>query len=290
MKILLFVLLVLFLNKLTAQQNSPLKIIAAPISNEIIVSGLGGGNLNDFKFSSISSSAQIAIDANLHSFDGKKNKKGNDRLNTISLLGKYNPLSTRILDKDSIPAKKLPFADNEYLIQFGVRYRSITELSASAASKRFSGNSYTDFLQSFYFDFMYTPYKIKVDSNQCNFNTVNLNTGYQIALIKNKTKLGNIAAFLSSQINYLIIHEESSNVGDFDKVYQSTLKLPRHYFGLGGKIILQLNDFAAHFEVRRYFNMSGVVKGLNDNVIFSFGLTATGTAFDFGQKIPENRW
>src|SRR5574337_1326910 len=98
---------------LVAQQLSPTELIATPLTHNFAISGIGGGNLYELSKRTGSSSAQLAIDWNVFNSKPKTTRRGKPKLFTVATVTRYNPIiTTRLLNRDSLLIRKLPFTDN----------------------------------------------------------------------------------------------------------------------------------------------------------------------------------
>lgn len=276
---------------LTAQQLSPTELIATPQTNKFAISGIGGGNLYELNKKTGSSSAQIAIDWNLFNGPGTTHS-GNRKIFTLATVFRYNPvITTRLLSKDSLLVKKLPFTDNEYLFHFGIRARTLRKMGDHFNSDEDETNA--NFLRGGFFDMLYTPYTIRLsDTVSTGFQTLNMNGGYQVGFYSTYSSIGAIGISFSLQTNFLMVIENYDDPNGFEKSVRSTSNLPSNLLGGGGKFVFQLNDFSIYFEMRNYWpvNSSNGIKGLTNSPIISFGALATGTAFKSGKKQENSNW
>lgn len=287
----LLLLLVLFPCALFSQQLSPTELIATPVTNKFAISGIGGGNLYELDKRTGSSSAQVAIDWNMFNNPGTTKKTDKNKIFTLATVFRYNPvITTRLLNKDSLLIKKLPFTDNEYLFHFGIRARTLREMGNSFSD---DDGSNANFLRGGFFDMLYTPYSIRLsDSVTTGFQTLNLNGGYQIGFYNTYSSIGAIGISFSLQTNYLMIIDNTDQPNGFEKSVRSSVNLPSSVVGGGGKFVFQLNDFSIYFELRNYWPVSSPIKinGLTNAPIISFGALATGTAFKSGKKQENKNW
>lgn len=263
-----------------AQQLSPTDMIIQPRQNRFAISGIGGGNLYETKSKTGSSSGQISVDWNMFSKD-RISMGGNDKTVTTGTVFRYNPvITTRLLDKDSLVAKKLPFVDNEYLLHFGLRSRGLRG-AGDAYYDGYSTDNETAVLTGVFIDFMYTPYAVEVDTSIARFNTVNIHGGYQCGFFNGNSPVGSIGFAFSPQVDYLQIVDDAEAPNGFERSMKSNVNLPSKVIGTGFKFIFQVNDFAVFFEARKYWglNSQAEIAGLTDRALISFGGVATGTAF-----------
>ncbi len=266
----------------SSQQLSPIEMIAQPRQHKFAVSGIGGGNLYETKSKTGSSSGQMSVDWNMFSSD-KTTRSGKDKTSTVGTIFRYNPvITTRLLDKDSLVAKKLPYVDNEYLIHFGMRSRGIRPMGDDGYYDSYSEDAEgTNMLLGGFFDVMYTPYAFQIDTSTSKFQIVNLHVGMQWGFFNANSPIGAIGFSFSPQFDYLKIVDDPENVNGFERSMKSNVNLPSNVVGTGGKFIFQINDFAVFFECREYWpvNSSEDIPGLTRRPIISFGGVAIGTAF-----------
>lgn len=275
--ILLSVLCSLLLPKLYGQQPSPINIIYSPRVNTFAISGVGGGNLYELNAEKSSTSGQIALDWNIglnnRNVRGYRRRNITDKLRTLTTVFKYNPLvKSSYIASDTIELRKIAFTDNECQLMFGVRLNGLKLLGSDGNAK---------LLTSFFGDFTTTPYDMERSLfNNTGFRTFNLNIGGQIGWLTN-TEFGLVGLILSPQINYINIYDNKIGDTSFEEMAKSNTNLSRNLLGLGGKLLVPLNDFSFFIDFRRYFPISNAhtIEDLSDRMIFSFGGVATGTVF-----------
>ena len=280
MRPLIFSTLLLLSVSAIAQQLSPTDMVIQPRQNRFAVSGIGGGNLYETKSKTGSSSGQVSVDWNMFSKD-RTSLTGKDKTVTTGTVFRYNPvITTRLLDKDSLVSKKLPYVDNEYLIHFGLRSRGLRGAGDNYYDG-YSTDNETALLSGSFIDFMYTPYSVNTDSSVARFNTLNIHSGLQFGFFNGNSPVGAIGFAFSPQLDYLQILEDSDSPHGFERSMHSNVNLPSKIIGTGFKFVFQVNDFAVFFETRKYWgvNSAAVIPGLTDRAIISFGGVATGTAF-----------
>lgn len=277
MKTKIIVLLVCFLLALDyfyGQQPSPIGILFNPRVNTFVISGVGGGNLNELTTPEGSTSGQVAFDWNIGLADGLTKKSKKEKHSTLTTLFRYNILlQSNYLSCDSIEMRKLVFVDNKFQMLLGLRLSNIREFSTDNNSK---------LLNLLFLDASMAPYKLERSFDLLNtgFRSFNINGGYQFGYITN-TDFGLVGFMISPQINYLFVYDNESNGTSFEIFNNAVAKLSRNILGGGFKINIPLNDFYFFFEARKYFplNNSSNIIGLTDRAIFSFGGIATGTVF-----------
>jgi len=191
MKIKFIIIFCLFSAKIFAQQAIPVEMIFSPRENNFSISGVGGGNIHEFKAENSSASAQLAVDFNIH-LKEKRNK-----LKTLSTSVKYNPVAqTNFNVRDSFNINRLAFIDNQYMFYIGLRNYSLRDYEEEA---RFYG--------SFYLDFSVSPYNIKsLTTTNKGFYNFNTTTGWQGGYTT-ETNFGVIALSFSIQGNYFYIYD-----------------------------------------------------------------------------------
>jgi hypothetical protein len=141
------------------QQITHTDLIASPIKNTFALSGIGGGNLYELNRRTGSSSAQLTLDWNLFNKETYTKKKEKPGVFTLATIFRYNPIiTTRMLNKDSLLVKKLPFNDNEYLLHFGLRARQLLQTAQDSDISQANA----DFLHGGFADMLYTPYNIRL--------------------------------------------------------------------------------------------------------------------------------
>ncbi len=262
-KVLLFAFL-LSVTTAFSQQAMPVEMIFAPQKNNFAISGIGGGNLDDFKTKS--ASGQLVFDINMYTKETEKRK------NTTSISVKYNPtVDYKFSLSETINMNKIAFIDNQYMLFTGLHYYSLKAKNVN------SKNYY-----SFFSDFAFSPYSVE-SSNPENSGFFNFNstTGFQSGMITN-TSFGIIGISLALQGNYIYIYDKSTSDNSFDELLGfSDKQLSRNYIGTGGKLTIQINDFAIYLELRRYYPLDNtiIIDDFSNRPIFSIGGVATGTIF-----------
>jgi hypothetical protein len=141
---------------------------------------------------------------------------------------------------------------------------------------------YKEPFNSFFADFSVSPYNI-VSTIETNNGFYNFNTtsGFQFGYTT-ATGFGVIALTFALQANYFYIYDYTSSDWAFDELLNYTEKtLSRQWFGGGGKIIFQINDFAIYIESRYYAPIENQIqiRDFSTRPIFSIGGIATGTIF-----------
>jgi len=253
--------------KLFSQQAIPVEMIYAPQENNFSISGVGGGNIHEFKAQNSSASAQLAVDFNIN-----LNEK-NYKLKTLSTTVKYNPIAqTRFDVSDDFDINRLAFIDNQYMFFLGLRHYSLKNYDEEEA--RFYG--------SFYLDFSVSPYEI-ISYNITNegFYNFNTTTGWQGGYTT-ETNFGVIALTFAVQGNYFYIYDYKTDDWAFDELFGYSEKtLSRQWAGGGAKISFQINDFAVYVEGRQYYPLDNSIqiKDFSNRPVFSIGGIATGTIF-----------
>lgn len=257
----------LFLSiKIFAQQAIPVEMIYEPEVNNFSISGVGGGNIHEFKANNSSASAQFAVDFNIHL------KEKNSKIKTLTNSIKYNPIAqTRFKNIDTVEMNKLAFIDNQYMFFFGIKHYVLRPLSEDARLYR-----------SLYLDFSISPYYIQTIIPENNgFYNFNSTFGFQGGWTT-ETNFGVIATTFSLQGNYIYIYDLTTDDWAFDELFGfSSKQLSRNWLGGGAKILFQINDFAIYVEGRRYFPIDNQIqiKDFSNRPIFSIGGIATGTIF-----------
>ncbi len=216
-----------------SQQAMPVEMIFAPKENNFAISGIGGGNLDDFKTKS--ASGQLVFDINMYT------KEKDNRKNTTSVSVKYNPTMISKFDlSKTINMNKIAFIDNQYMLFTGLHYYSLKDKNEN--SKNFF---------SIFTDFAFSPYTIEnsIPENS-GFYNINSTSGIQGGMITN-TSFGIIGISLALQGNYIYIYDKTTSDNSFDKLLgYHEFRLSRNYIGTGSKLTIQINDFAIYLEVR----------------------------------------
>jgi len=264
MKTIYLLILMFSVFRTVAQQAIPVEMIYAPDENNFSISGVGGGNIHEFKAQNSNASAQLAVDFNI-------NLGESSTLRTLTTSVKYNPVAkTSFSTSETFDINRLTFVDNQYLFFLGLRYYSLK----SNNEAKFFGNIFTDFSVS--------PYDITSTSpfNQgfYNFSTT---SGTQFGYTT-ETNFGVIALGLSLQGNYFYIYDYTTDDIAFDELFGYVDRtLSRQWAGGGAKITFQINDFAIFIEGRQYLPIENRVgiKDFSNRPIFSIGGIATGTIF-----------
>jgi hypothetical protein len=266
-----------------AQQASPIDMILEPEKNRIFISSVGGGNVEGYRASDASVSAQVAMSWNFW------NRVTPQSIKTGSLMFKLNPMiNNRILKPDSLSLWKVPFSDNEQLFFIGLRQRKLMPLKStntrldSITRKRNSlnqDNLTTKQLLSWFIDCQFTPFNLTNTKSNFKFNTINANAGFTYGIFDTDPSWGRIGISGSVQLNYLKIIDEVSQRDGFELAMNSKTPLPRRYGGIGLKITLHLNDVAVFFEIRNYAafgRYSNADNPFNDIPVITYGSTLTG--------------
>lgn len=277
-----FCLIFLFFIKFSfAQQAIPIDLQYSPRANTFSISGVGGGNLEEFKTESRSASAQLAMDFNIPIKDGKT-KDGKTKLKTLTTLIKFNPTAkTNYAEADSININKIAFVDNQFWFLMGLRFSTMT------LDGKLKNHEVPRFISTFFADFSVTPYSLDSKNPEMegfmNFNTI---AGYQFGFNTN-TGFGLVGVNLSLQSCYVFIYDKKTGDQSFDQLIGVknpeliNKNLSRSFAGFGAKLSAQINDLAVFIEGRRYFALDNSVEipDFSNRVIFSVGAIATGTIF-----------
>jgi hypothetical protein len=192
---------------------------------------------------------------------------------TSFLLTFLNPYGVyRSAKLDLLKIRKIAFVDNEFQLMLGLRYNTL---------KSFGSDNNSKFIRSFFIDLSTAPYQIqKSTTNSTGFRNFNVNLGAQFGYMTN-LDFGLLGVTFNPQFNYVNIYDNKPGDKGFEEIIRSKNDLGRNYFGLGGKLVVYLNDFAIFFEGRKYITSSQypATFGLSDRAIFSIGGVATGTVF-----------
>ncbi len=200
---LLFTILVVNSFWAIAQQAIPVEMIYEPQNSNFSISGVGGGNIYEFKAENNSASAQLAVDFNIHLNEKKAIK-------TLSTTLKYNPVAqTNFNVRDNFDINSLAFSDNQYMFFLGLRHYSLKELSAEDAK----------LYGSFYLDFSVSPYEItSTISTNKGFYSLNTTSGWQGGYTT-ETNFGVIALTFATQCNYFYIYDYKTDDYSFDELF-----------------------------------------------------------------------
>ena len=279
--IVLSLIICFYSNYVVCQHVSNARMMHNPRVNTFSVSGVGGGNLYEFDAKNSSSSGQITIDWNIAIDNSSKNsnkrstdyRSSSNKLNTLTTVFKYNPfLKANFISGDSSEIRKIAFVDNEFQLMIGFRYNSL---------KTFGSDNNSKFIRSYFIDLSTAPYQIQQSTtNSTGFRNFNVNLGAQFGYMTN-LDFGLLGVTFNPQFNYVNIYDNRPGDKGFEEIIRSKSDLSRNYFGLGGKLVVYLNDFAIFFEGRKYITSSqySTTFGLSDRAIFSIGGVATGTVF-----------
>ena len=266
MKGVVFVIIFCFFSRLVfAQQSIPSEMLFNPQEAKFSMSGVGGGNLYEFNTNKSSASGQVATDFVIKVRDDYDKYKG------IVTSVKFNPTSyTKYRIGDTIDMKKIAFVNNQYLGYLGLKYSVLH--NAEEDDK---------LVHTFFYDASISVYNVENSSfNNKGFYNFNMLLGAQLGYTTN-TDFGIVALLLSLQGNYINIYDLTTDDSAFDELLGSSYRLSRNYYGWGGKLTFQINDFALYFELKRYYsdNKTTIIKDFSNRAIFSIGGVATGTIF-----------
>ena len=272
-----------------SQQASPIDMILEPEKNRIFISSIGGGNVEGYRPTDASVSAQIAMSWNFW------NKSTYQSTKTGAIMFKLNPMiNNRIIKPDSLSLWKIPFSDNEQLFFIGLRQRKLMNLRFSGRADSIinrrntvNNNSTTKQLLSWFADFQFTPFNITNSKSNFKFNTVNANVGFTYGIFDTDPSWGKLGISGSIQLNYLKIINEISQKDGFELAMNSKIPLPRRYGGIGFKITLHLNDVAVFFEIRNYTALGGYShtdNPFNSIPTVTYGSTLTGNLLRNSRK------
>ncbi|MCS7074239.1 MAG: hypothetical protein NZ108_07215, partial [Bacteroidia bacterium] len=232
-------------------------------------------------------SAQTSVDANFQLTDNGHVE------NSLALSLRYNPIiTTRTIQFDSFNVKKLALVENEHLLYLQAGRRWIKDNGMDGKA-----------INSLLFDAAYTPYNVERKDSSLSqttsrgietvkFWTFQAMASYQFSYYTYVKGIGDLLFSFSGQTSFLQISDkEASGISNsaymnarntgFDRLIEpdTLTRVTRSYVGVGGKVLLQINDIGLFFEARKYFSTGGGganILQLTEPMIFSFGAVISG--------------
>ena len=281
------------LNKAKAQHPSPVDMLYQPLDDYFRFSGAGGGSLYGLFKPSGAASGIMSLDANFN----LKEKIANSRrkISTLSVDFKIHPFVNSLIQSgDSLDVRRFIFQDNDFRLQFGVRFTRLKE------REKLPNLGFKSYAQGFA-DIIILPFQVSnsVDPTQNKgFTTLSINAGGKFGIIS-KFMGGNFGINANPQVDMLLILDGTNSKALEEvtlrnvsaAVLAATPRSARGYVGAGVKIEVPLNDFIISFDVRRYFKMGSgpELAGLTDKTQFSIGGIATGSIFKNSKKKNKDK-
>jgi hypothetical protein len=257
-----------------SQQISPLDLVIYPETHKGAFTGIGGGDANSFRMSSAASSAQGAFEFN---FFTQENRRGN--MVTWPIIFRYNFLtSSRIFQRDTFNVRNIAFVDNNQILNFGIRRRSLKQIGEDL------------FMINWFGDFSYNNFtSIDSANSPIRFFTINASVGPQLGLLMD-TDVGPFGVMASIQGNFVTITDEEP--ASFERALVTSQSLSSNFGGFGGRLVVQFNDISIFIEGKKYYPIGkgANITGFTNLPIISFGGNAMGTLLTFKKKMTSHAY